>query len=49
LTNLWSYVLRDLVAIVIHSVSGEDTGLLVCGMNIGRFGRAARGSKFDIL
>jgi hypothetical protein len=49
LTNLWSYVLRDLVAIVIHLVSGEDTGLLVCGMNIGRFGRTARGIKLDIL
>jgi hypothetical protein len=42
-------MLRDFVAIVIHSVGGEDAGLLVCGMDIGRFSRTARGSEFDIL
>lgn len=49
LTDIWSYVFRYPVAIVIDSVNREDGAFLVCRIVSFQFGRTARGCKFDVL
>ena len=48
-TDLWSYVFSDSVAIVVDLVSWQDGLLLVCRIDSCKFGRSIGGGEFDIL
>ena len=49
LTYVWSYVLGDLVAVVVHPVDREDGALFLDRGSSSRLGRTVRGREFDVL